>query len=168
MTTKIVDIADELYREMGEPVDLSIASIAYWLRTNVGRLNILLDKRYYINETTLEIATADTDDFTLNEKAIFKLIYTIQYYERLFRNALGSASIDSVLSVTDDGSTVVKVNKNELAKSYGQLKKQASDELKSLLSSYNLNDVSPKQVSGDDIIEGVTEVNYNGYYIRGN
>lgn len=165
MTTKIVDIADELYREMGEPADLSIASIAYWLRTNIGKLNILLDKRYAIDETTLEITA---DDFTLNEKAVFKLIYTIQYYERLFRNALGSASIDSVLSVTDDGSTVVKVNKNELAKSYGQLKKQASDELKELLTSYTLNDVSPKQVSGDDMIEGSTEVNYNGYYIRGN
>jgi homoserine dehydrogenase len=150
MTTKIVDISDELYREMGEPSDLSVASIAYWLRTNIGKLNVLLNKAYSIDESTLEIS--GDESFTMTEKSIFKLLYSIQYYERLFRNALGSASVDSVLSVTDDGSTVVKVNKNELAKSYGQLKKQAYEELQSLLNKYELNEVTPLQVAGDDTI----------------
>ena len=36
---KVVDIADELFREVGEPSTYSIASIAYWVRANVGRLN---------------------------------------------------------------------------------------------------------------------------------
>ena len=36
---KLVDVADELYREMGEPSDWSIASIAWWLRANIGDLN---------------------------------------------------------------------------------------------------------------------------------
>ena len=59
MTTKIVDIADEVYRELGEPADISIASVAYWLRTNLGRLNVLLNKPYLISETTLEIYSTD-------------------------------------------------------------------------------------------------------------
>ena len=77
MTTKIVDVADEVYRELGEPADISIASVAYWLRTNIGKLNVLLNKPYLINETTLEIYSSDEtkDPFGINEKTIFKKIF---------------------------------------------------------------------------------------------
>lgn len=152
MTTKIVDIADELYREMGEPSDLSIASIAYWLRTNIGDLNILINKKYFIDETTLEVSAPEGDSFGTIEKSIFKMIFGMHYYERLFRNALGAASVDSVVSVTDDGSTVVKINKNEIAKNYAQLRKQIVEELNILTKNYNLNEAKPIQVAGDDII----------------
>jgi hypothetical protein len=154
MTTKIVDIADELYRELGEPADLSIASIAFWLRTNIGDLNILINKKYYIDPNTLEVAVTEEsgDEFTNIEKSIFKMIYSIHYYERLFRNALGAASTDSVISVTDDGSTVVKINKNELAKNYAALRNQINDELTTLTKNYNLNEAKPLQVAGDDTI----------------
>ena len=36
---KAVDIADQLYRELSSPTDLSIPAISYWLRTNLGGLN---------------------------------------------------------------------------------------------------------------------------------
>ena len=153
MTTKIVDVADEIYREMGEPADSSIASIAFWLRTNISRLNILIDKPYTISEDTLEIVGTDTDPFGINEKGIFKLIYTSYYYERLFRNALGAASTDSVIEIDQNGFRAKKVNKNELAKTYSDLKKQADAELKILLDKYELNEVTPIQVAGDDTIE---------------
>jgi hypothetical protein len=152
MTNKIVDISDEIYRELGEPNDITLSSIAFWLRTNIGDLNIMINKKFYIDETTLEITSEDTDPFGNIEKSIFKMIYSIHYYERLFRNALGSASLDTVLSVTDDGSTVVKINKNELAKTYAQLRNQISDELQELTKNYNLNEVKPFQVSVDDTI----------------
>jgi hypothetical protein len=154
MTNKIVDIAYELYGELGEPSDLSIASIASWLRSNIGDLNILINKKFYINQNTLEVAATEEsgDDFTNIEKSIFKMIYSIHYYERLFRNALGAASTDSVISVTDDGSTVVKINKNELAKNYASLRKQINDELQLLTKNYNLNEAKPLQVAGDDTI----------------
>jgi hypothetical protein len=48
MTYKIVDVADEIYRELGEPNDLSLSSIAFWLRTNIGDLNILINKKFKI------------------------------------------------------------------------------------------------------------------------
>ena len=155
MTTKIVDVADEVYREMGEPSDISIASIAYWLRTNIGKLNVLLNKPYLINETTLEIYSSDEtkDPFGINEKSIFKKIYTVHYYERLFRNALGAASTDSTIEIDQNGFRAKKVNKNELAKTYSDLKKQADAQLKILLDKYELNEVTPIQVAGDDTIE---------------
>ena len=36
---KIVDIADEIYRELGSISTLSIPAIAYWVRGNIGSLN---------------------------------------------------------------------------------------------------------------------------------
>lgn len=166
MTTKIVDVSDEIYRELGEPSDISIASIAYWLRTNLANLNILINKKFYI-DSDLEISGTPTEPFSLIEKNIFKKMFIIFYYERLFRNSLGAASIDSVVSVTDDGSTVVKINKNEIAKNYAQLKTQSKDELDHLIKSYHLNEISPKQVAGDDTIPGNTEINNDHVYTRG-
>ena len=171
MTNKIVDISDEIYRELGEPSDLSHASIAFWLRTNIGDLNILINKKFYITDTTLEIGILEGsgDVFGNIEKSIFKMIYSIHYYERLFRNALGAASVDSVVSVTDDGSTVVKINKNELAKNYSQLRRQISEELFLLTKNYNMNEAKPIQVTGDDVIPGNFK-NYNNtidIYTRG-
>lgn len=155
MTTKIVDVADEVYRELGEPADISIASIAYWLRTNIGKLNVLLDKPYLISDTTLEIYSSDEtkDPFGINEKTIFKKIYTVYYYERLFRNALGAASTDSTIEIDQNGFRAKRVNKNELAKTYSDLKKQSDEALKMLLDKYELNAVTPLQVAGDDTIE---------------
>ena len=156
MTNKIVDISDEIYRELGEPSDLSLASIAFWLRTNIGDLNILINKKFYIVENTLEVGVEENsgDSFGNIEKSIFKMLFSIHYYERLFRNALGAASVDSVVSVTDDGSTVVKINKNELAKNYSQLRRQINEELLALTKNYNMNEAKPIQVTGDDIIPG--------------
>jgi hypothetical protein len=169
MTNKIVDISDEIYRELGEPSDLSIASVAFWLRTNIGKLNVLLNKPYLINETTLEIYSSDEtkDPFGINEKTIFKKIYTLYYYERLFRNALGAASTDSVIEIDQNGFRAKRVNKNELAKTYSELKKQADAELKILLDKYDINGVTPLQVVGDDTIGGVDgPFKYGSSYIR--
>ena len=155
MTNKIVDISDEIYRELGEPSDLSHASIAFWLRTNIGDLNILINKKFYIIESTLEIGIVEDsgDAFTDLEKSIFKMIYSIHYYERLFRNALGAASTDSTIEIDQNGFRAKRVNKNELAKTYSDLRKQIVSELDILTRNYNLNDSRPLQVAGDDTIE---------------
>jgi hypothetical protein len=166
MTYKIVDISDEIYRELGEPSDLSLASVAFWLRTNIGDLNILINKKFYIIDSTLEVGipTDSGDDFGDIEKSIFKMLYVMHYYERLFRNALGAASTDSTLEINQNGFMARKINKNELAKTYAQLRKQIADELQVLTKNYNLNEARPMQVAGDDIYEeGNRPYNYNSY-----
>jgi beta-mannanase len=166
MTYKIVDISDEIYRELGEPSDLSLSSIAFWLRTNIGDLNILTNKKYYITEDTLEIGVEEGsgDEFKDVEKSIFKMIYSIHYYERLFRNALGAASTDSLIEINQNGFSARKINKNELAKTYAQLRKQIADELQILTKNYNLNEARPLQVAGDDTIPDLSRsVTYSNY-----
>jgi hypothetical protein len=154
MTNKIVDISDEIYRELGEPSDLSIASIAFWLRTNIGDLNILINKKFYITDDTLEIGIPENsgDEFKDIEKSIFKMLYSIHYYERLFRNALGAASVDGTIETDENGFRTKSVNKNELAKTYATLRKQINEELMVLTKNYNINEAKPIQVAGDDTI----------------
>ena len=144
----INDIASELFAELGQPSDTTTSAIAFWLKANIGKLNILLDSSFSINSSNQILG-----GFSDLEKSIFKKIYNISYYERLFRNALGAASVDSVVSVTDDGSTVVKINKNEIAKNYSQLKLQETAELDNLIKNYHHNEISPVQIVGDDTIE---------------
>jgi len=163
---KIVDVADELYREMGEPNDWTIASIAWWLRANLGDLNISINKRFYIDETTLEILSAPEsgDIFTSVEKSIFKMLFATHFYERLLRNALGAASTDSVIEINQNGFSARKINKNELAKTYAQFRKQINDELQTLIKGYNLNEARPLQVAGDDTIPAADRpYSYNSF-----
>ena len=47
---KIVDIADEIYRGLGEPSTISIPAISFWIRSNVGELNNRINTTFKIVE----------------------------------------------------------------------------------------------------------------------
>jgi len=206
MTTKIVDIADEIYRELGEPSDVSIPSVAFWLRTNLGKLNILINKRYSINTLDLEVDAISPETFTITEKSIFKKTYKIHYYDRQIIKLIGksntlnlinqdtsssgenattgSANSDS-LEISENGFSYRKTNSESTSQIYKRatdaikantqfvrqlglnfvdLKKQEMAELDMLIKSYNLNEVNPLQIAGDDIYEeGNRPYNYNSY-----
>jgi hypothetical protein len=206
MTNKIVDIADEIYRELGEPSDVSIPSVAFWLRTNLGKLNILINKRYSINTLDLEVDAISPETFTITEKSIFKKIYNIHYYDRQIIKLIGksntlnlinqdtsssgenattgSANSDS-LEISENGFSYRKTNSESTSQIYKRatdaikantqfvrqlglnfvdLKKQEMAELDMLIKSYNLNEVNPLQIAGDDIYEeGNRPYNYNSY-----
>ena len=145
---KIVDIADEIFRELNQPTDSSIPQIAFWIRVNVGSLNNLIHTEYTIDTTTLEISP----DPEIEEKSILKKLYSIHYYDLKLRASLGATSLDTIIEVTSDGSTVRKVNRNETSKIYLNLKKQEQFELNREISSYKMTKSSPNQVVGDDTI----------------
>lgn len=209
MTTKIVDIADEIYRELGGPDDISIPSIAFWLRTNLGKLNILINKTYSINSLDLEVDAISPETFAITEKAIFKKMYNISYYDRQIIKLIGRSSSLNLISTdtTSSGDNVstgisssdtIEISENgfsyrksnsestsqiykrateaikantqfirQLGLNFVELKKQESQELKNLIDSYNLNEVNPLQVAGDDTIQGVNyPFTYGNTYIR--
>ena len=58
---KVVDIAQEIYMELGEPSSLSMPAIAFWIRSNVGALNNYIDKAFKINDSSLEIEEYHSD-----------------------------------------------------------------------------------------------------------
>jgi hypothetical protein len=145
MTT--IDIATELYSELGEPSDATIPEITYWLKSNFGRLNNLIHTSYS-SVTTGEITPELGDD----AKVIFKDLYFIKYYALMAKNNLGAASINVALEVTSDGSSVKMANRNEISKTYLQLKKQYEDEVKDLITGFNSNASPPVQVVGEDYL----------------
>lgn len=167
---KVVDGADEIYKELGEPADLSVATIAYWLRNKVGQLNNLIFQNFRVN-SSYEIDRQDPDDETtyieigIDEMAILKKMYMVYYYENKTRSTLGAASTDSIIEVSSDGDRVRMVNKNELSKTYISMKKSEQEELMQLVHSYKIGQANPIQVAGDDTIEGsfptIENLDYN-------
>jgi hypothetical protein len=145
---KIVDIADEIFRELDQPTDGSIPQIAFWIRVNVGSLNNLLYTEYAIDTTTLEISP----DPGIQEKSILKRLYNIHYYNLKLRSTLGAISLDTIVEVASDGSSVKKANRNETSKVYVNIKKQEQEELNREIASYKLGKAAPIQVVGDDTI----------------
>lgn len=159
---KVVDIADELHRELGDPTFLSIPAIAYWLRTNIGALNSYINTTFWINSTTFEIEEKETDTAGLEatveigeeERAILKKMYMVHFYEIKLRDNIASLATDTVVSVSDDGSSVTKVNRNEVNRVYQNIKRQEYNELKDLINSFKLTKAAPLQVAGNDTVKG--------------
>jgi hypothetical protein len=148
---KIVAIADEIYRELGEPIQLSVPPITYWLRSNIGSLNTHLNSTYIWEETGHEFSPELGEE----EKYIMKKMYSVHYYDMLIRSNLAAASIDTVVELESDGSRIRKINKNEQGKTYILIRNQERNDLMTAISAYKLKGASPMQVAGDDTVAGV-------------
>jgi hypothetical protein len=158
----VTSIAQEIYEEMGEPDDFSIAAIAAWVRRNIGGLNNSLNASFSIDSTTLEI----TPNLTDTEKYIFKKMYSIYFFDVKIKST-GSLAINDYVSIKDDIGSVQKLNKNEVLKNFYNIRQQEYKELKDSVYKYNLNTTSPLQVAGDDTIPGDYRVERDAlYYIR--
>lgn len=147
---KILLLADEIWKELSEPSDLSVSAITFWLRINIGKLNNQIGLAYKVDPTNGEI----TPDMGIKEQAVFKALYMIYFYDKLIRASLGAASIETVLEVSSDGGTVRKLNKTTLAQTYIQMRKQAVEDLQTLTVNYKGSDHLPLSVTGDDYIGG--------------
>ena len=146
----VTSIAQEIYEELGEPSDLSISAIAAWVRRNIGGLSNLINRPFEVNSTTLEINPNLGDA----EKYIFKKMYSVYFFDLRIKSTGSLASTDFI-TIKDDIGSVQKANKNEILKSYISVRKQEYDELKDFVNKYELNEVTPLQVAGDDTIPGV-------------
>lgn len=156
---KVVDIADEIYRELDKPSDLSIPPITFWVRTNLGTLNNLINTTFSVDETTLEIKDDDSNEITQQEGAILKKIYLAHHYDVKIRSSLGAASVDQVVELASDGSRIKKINKTEQGKTYQSVRSQVVEELKFMIAGYKIKGSTPLQVAGDDTISADVTIN---------
>jgi hypothetical protein len=158
----VTSIAQEIYEEMGEPSDFSIAAIAAWVRRNIGGLGNMLNTEFTIDSSTFEISPNLTDI----QKYIFKKMYSIYFFDLKIKST-GSLAINDYTSIKDDFGSVQKLNKNEVLKNFYQIRQQEYKELQDLVNKYELNEVSPLQVAGDDTIPGNYDFERDAlYYIR--
>lgn len=151
MTYLLKDIADEIHRELDSPSDIAVGVIFYWLRANLGAVNSFIRTSYTVDSSTSEVIPAVDED----EKAIFKKLYNVYYYDKKIRSILGAAGTEVVVEIDSDGSKIRRVNKTEIGKTYAQLKSAEFAELNKLVTAYNTSKTRPLQVAGDDTIEGV-------------
>ena len=158
---KVVDIANELYIELGSPSTLSIPSITFWLRSNMGELNARIDQDFYIDtdfEIKRDYKDANDADVTVEigeeEKSILKKMYLIHNYDVKLRESLGAASTDSWVEIESDGTSVRRVNKIQQSQTYQVAKKTEMEELEKLTHAYQSKGSRPLQVVGDDTVVG--------------
>ena len=149
---KIIDIAEDLYRELGSPTDISIPAVVYWSRSNIGALNNLTGIKHTIEETSLEIIDEESKEIGVEVGAILKKMYMIHYYELKLRSNITGLLQDTIISVTDDNSSVIKVNKNEVSKVLAQIKNQEYAELQKMVTAFRRREAKPMQVAGDDTV----------------
>ena len=104
---KIVDIADEIYRELGEPSTISIPAIAFWIRSNVGELNNRIN-------TTFKIVDYGTEAYEFSGSFV-----SPQYEPQAFNEATGAlglsvsgdngvASVPAIVSIQAEEASILK------------------------------------------------------------
>lgn len=148
-TDLVVDISDELLTELDSSSEISIPFISFWLRRNIGTLNNLIGTSITINtDSPFSFSTALNEQ----EKSIYKHLFKLYFYEKKVRGALGASSYDQILEVQSDGGLVRMTNRNEISKTYLQLRNQEILALNKLVNSYKLNSFDPLQVAGEDYI----------------
>lgn len=161
---KIADISDDFYQHLGSPSDLSIATIARWIRNNIGQLNSAINTVFYLN-SSLEIVRINPDDPTKTEeieiadeeKDVYKSIYEVYYFDKKIRDNILSYTSSPVIEVTEDGNTIRVASPTEIGRNLYTFRKAATDTLQNAINAYKINKSKPRQIAGDDTVPGCTD-----------
>ncbi len=144
---KLVDVADEIFRELGEPDDITIPTVSFWLTSNVGSFSGLL------NTDIIIVNSEFSPELTNEQKDIYKNVYTIYYWTRQVNKNLGAAAYDSFSQIKEGDRTVIRTNKNEIAKSFTTLMRAAKDDLDKKLLLYR------QRIQNTDVVSMVNPIN---------
>lgn len=119
-----------------------IVAISGWLNANEGLLNVLIYTQY----------SGGNPGMQLEEQEIFKQLYLSKYYRKSSRDVLRVITTDAMdwTRLSEGDTTIQRTNKNETAKTYISLAKEADERIKDLVYSYNLYQARPLQVAGAD------------------
>ena len=136
--------------------DTSMATqtqVSGWFENNVGELNTLLFTSFSgsgIGTNVARIQPAGT--FGLEESGIYKQIYLKHFYQKKARNVLkGIDSSVDFITLREGDSMITRTNKNEIAKTYRGMAKDANEELDKLVYAYNFYQAKPRQVAGSEL-----------------
>ena len=154
----LYEISTRAHQNIGSPDSPTVGVINYWMRHSIGNLNNEINTSFSIDvyDGTVE---PDLDEM---QAGILQSMYMVYYYETKIRANLGAAAIDSILEVSENGALVRMTNKNSIAQSYIQLKKQEQEVLDKLVTFYRGNNATPQSVDGDDtsdtLYDGVNSI----------
>jgi len=130
----IDDYAEQVYGDYESPSDLNEATISAWLEANIGLLNLKLNICITI-DTVNDVFVPDLTD---QQWVVYKALYNIYYLNLLINRNLGASAYDWS-SLTEADSTVRRVSKNEIAKTYRGLMNDAKAELEKIVFQYRFD-----------------------------
>lgn len=142
----LVNLSDQVYRELETPDKISVASISFWISSNIGKLNMLINTAISVDRNGIFTPNLDS-----GQKELIKLLYYIYYFTNLVKNSLGSASY-SWTEVQEGDSRISQVSKNTIAQSYLMLKRDFQTELDNLVFFYKQNQCVPASYSSYETI----------------
>ena len=119
-----------------------IQGISGWFDANVGEFNNLCYSSFGTGDTT----------FRLEEESILNQLYLRDYYTRQARVIL-NLGITGALDwsrLTEGDTSIVRTNRVDLSRTYRSLAKDAGEEIKGLVYSYNSFQAQPRQTAGFD------------------
>jgi hypothetical protein len=164
------EFIQSVYEEIGEQAGYSQEYLANWFAGNInlGKLNNLIDTCFsgtYSTGIYGEVLSYDIEpDLGQQEMAIYKKIFEIDYYNKTARTVLnGAAGIlagQDWITLKEGDSSITRSNRNEVARTYKTMSKDATEELNRMVNSYLKFKSLPQQVVGDDAVSA-------GYYIGG-
>lgn len=122
-----------------------------WFEANLGQLNNLLFSSF----------SGVDPDLKLEEQSIYKNMYLQNYWNSKAGAVLRGTDSTTMewLRLREGDSSIERLNKNEVAKTYRGLASDASEQIDELVAKYNAYQGSPRQV---DVV-----VCYSGDYSRG-
>jgi len=118
-----------------------IQRISGWLEGNLGQFNNLCYTSF-----------GTGSEFKLEESSILSQLYLADYYTKQARCVLNQSATGSTdwTRLSEGDTTIVRTNKVDLSRVYRNLAKDASEEIKELVYSYNSFQAQPVQTAGFD------------------
>lgn len=136
------DLARQIYFSLGEPEDVSIPVISYWISNiGIGKLNVLLDT-CYSSDDNCEI----TPELCYQEAAILSTLYAVEYIGRQSKKYMGAGAYTEEVIRFKEGNRDTQLNpKTNNAKLLLEYLRELKDELNQLIISYKMNGAGPRQ-----------------------
>ena len=140
--------------DLGDPSDLSIAAVSFWIRASIGALNSLIFTNFKIADD-YEIVDQSGAEIDINAIAILKKMHIIHRYASIIRSKLTAIDTSDVVEISEGEFRVKRIDKNQLIKTVTAEKKEEMAALQNLINAYLGRESTPVQVVGDDTIQGV-------------
>jgi len=159
-----------VYYDLGEPSNYQPARLWAWFldSANLGKLNNLIGTQ--LSGECLKNINGAATGYRINpllsndQLAIYKMLFDYEYYKNEARQmAQSSMSVgNDWTSLREGDSSITRINKNEVAKNFRSLAKDAKEDLDKSVKSYLKYNAVPDQIVGDDI-NGITNYTIQDY-----
>ena len=130
----------------------TLTQISGWFENNIGQLNTLIFTKFSGRGEAGHPTQQFVPKLGLEESGIYKHLYLKHFYKKKDRNVLkGIDSTVDFVSLREGDSMITRTNKNEIAKTYRGMAKDAEEELEKAVYAYNFYNAVPRQVAGDEV-----------------